>query len=114
MAKVKCSVCLNENNKFCTIKKVKVHINKKRKCDGYIYDSSKLKIKQEIPLIQIGYAEQQIARQKAKMKLKDLRKLDKEKTEDKTAQKTMLNVPDTKHPLTGDLSRFTTTASNGT
>ena len=118
MSKIKCNVCSNENNGFCTIKKVKVHINKKRKCDSYVYDASKFKVKQKIPSVRIGYVEQQNDRRKSKEKLKELKKLMNTKPGQGTAQNLGLVDFDSqsdhakvKHPLTGDLSRFTTTAT---
>lgn len=124
MTKIKCNVCSNENNSFCTIKKVKVHINKKRNCDFYVYDSSKLKVKQKIPSIRVGYIEQQNDRRKSKEKLKELKKLVEANPGKNIAHDlgmsnsnghcTITTVPNdltAKHPLTGDLSRFTTTAT---
>lgn len=120
MTKVKCSVCSKEKDGFCTVKKVKVHINKKRKCGDYIYDSSKFKPKQKIPFTQISYADQQHNKRMAKQKLKELKELVNVKPGNKTAQNlglvgvdknnAALTIPNIKHPLTGDLSRFTTTA----
>ena len=111
--KVKCNVCSKEKDGFCTTKKVKIHVNKKRKCDKYVYDSSKLKVKQKTPSIRVGYAEQQTARQRAKRELKELKGLVDISPGQKTAQNLGLINKDyaTKHPLTGDLSRFTTTAA---
>ena len=123
MIKVKCNVCSNENNGFCTIKKVKVHINKKRKCNKYIYDPTKLKIKRKTPLTQIGYVDHQENRRRAKEKLKELKKMVKDNPGNNLAHdlglsnsnaKCTISVPnnsDTKYPTTGDLSRFTTTAA---
>ena len=113
MTKIKCNVCSNENNSFCTIKKVKVHINKKRKCDKYVYDSSKLRVKHKTPSTRVGYAELQTDRQQAKKELKELKGLVDMPPDQKTAQNLGLINKDytTKHPLTGDLSRFTTTAT---
>lgn len=118
MFKIRCNVCSNEKGGFCTIKKVKVHANKKRKCDDYIYDSSKLKVKHKIPSVRIGYAEEQDDRRRAKEHLKELKRLVNTKPGQKTAQNLGLGDLDSttigtniKHPLTGDLSRFTTTAT---
>lgn len=120
--KVKCNVCSNENNNFCIVKKVKVHINKKRKCKSYIYEPSKVKTKQEIPLTRVGFTKQQFNRQKAKENLKELKEIQKQEAIAKSlgaeGQVVMsTNYTDklvnTKYPLTGDLSRFTTTATKG-
>lgn len=127
MAKVKCAVCANEKAKFCTIKKIGVNVNKPRKCEAYIYDESKVKARQETPSIKIGYKQQQDNKKRMKEELKALREMLKKSPENKTARDLGLPVEgkgesriitpgdprfvmpsrDPKHPLTGDLSRFT-------
>lgn len=116
MFKIRCNVCSNEKGGFCTVKKVKVHVNKKRKCDDYIYDVSKRKVKKKIPSVRIGYVEEQNDRRKAKEHLRELKKLVNTKPGQGTAHRLGLMDTDnarmtSKHPLTGDLSRFTTTAT---
>ena len=118
MFKIRCNVCSNEKSGFCTIKKVKVHANKKRKCDDYNYDVSKLKVKKKIPSVRIGYAEEQEDRRRSKEQLKELKRWSNTKPGQKTAKDLGLGEFDSttvgtnvKHPLTGDLSRFTTTAN---
>ena len=122
MAKVKCKVCANEVSKVCKIKKSSVKLNRPRICKEYVYDESKLKIKKETPSIRFGYADLQEAKKRRKAELKALRASNKQKPGRGTARDLGLVVPDnelvmprdTKHPLTGDLSRFTTTAKNDT
>lgn len=109
MFKIRCNVCSNEKDGFCTIKKVRVHANKNRKCDDYNYDASKLKVKQKIPSVRIGYAEEQDDRRRSKEHLKGLK-------ETINTNKGMVQTygganTSVKYPLTGDLSRFTTTAN---
>ena len=127
MAKVRCNVCQNEEKSFCKIKKVGVAVNKPRKCEAYIFAEAKVKKKQEIPTEKIGYLKQQELKAKAKAERKALIKMLKEgiKPNDGTAKDLGLieeggriitpgdprfRMPDNKHPLTGDLSRFKTTA----
>ena len=116
MVKIRCNVCSNEKGGFCTIKKIKVHANKSRKCDDYIYDSSKLKVKQKIPSVRLSYIEEQNDRRRTKEHLRELKRA----ANIKPGQKTAYNLGlvnsggggvAVKYPLTGDLSRFTTTAS---
>ena len=115
MAKVKCSVCANEEASFCKIKKVKVHINKKRLCKAYVYDENKLKKKQDIKTIRIPYSEQEEFRKEAKKKRKELRALLKQQKINKFAEKEFIKTSNerlnTKHPLTGDLSRFVSSST---
>jgi hypothetical protein len=122
MAKVKCKVCANEVTGHCKVKKARVSVNKPRKCEAYIYDEAKFKAKEELPVTKIGYREVEEAKKLRKMEIKRLRKLAKEGPANKEAEKLGL-IPrpdkpyvggpmtgDAKHPLTGDLSRFMTTA----
>lgn len=46
--KVKCKVCANETNEICSVKKCKVKINKSRACEAFIYEPTKVKIKQQL------------------------------------------------------------------
>lgn len=130
MAKVKCKVCANEVSAFCNIKKIGVSVNKPRICEAYTYSESKLKAKEEIPTIRLGYAEQQASKRRMKAELKRIKEELKKGPAQGTARDLGLIQPsessiimpgdsrfsiprDTKHPLTGDLSRFTTTAKEG-
>jgi len=127
--KVKCRVCDNEDRGFCKVKKVKVKINKARVCEAYIYNESKLKTKEKVDTTRILYAEQQAIKKQQKEELKKLREQLKQGQKQGTAhdlglipkEKSNIIQPgdprfvmpraDEKHPLTGDLSRFTTTVS---
>ena len=115
MAKVKCSVCANEESSFCKIKKVKISLNKKRLCNAYIYDESKLKKKQDVEIIRIPFSEQEESRKEAKKKRKELRALLKQQKINQSAEKEFINASNerlnTKHPLTGDLSRFVSSST---
>jgi hypothetical protein len=117
MAKVRCSGCAREENSFCTLKKVGVARRKKRNCDKFVLAPEKVKVRQAIPTMRLPYAKQQELKAEAKRKLKEVRELLKEgKTEEAEAILTGRPLasakpvaPDSKHPLTGDLSRFTST-----
>lgn len=110
MSKVKCKVCANEVSGICTIKKVGVSTNKPRICEAYTYDEHKVKVKQDIPITRFGYKEQQEYKRRVKAELKAASKRAANKLQ--TDQKFTTTLPaDSKHPLTGDLSRFTTTAT---
>jgi hypothetical protein len=131
MSKVKCKVCANEVSGFCKVKKMRVKVNKPRTCEVYIYDETKLKAKEDIPIIKFGYKEQQEAKRRFKEEMKALKELAKQKPSQGTAKNLGLinssqhniitpgdprfSMPqkDLKHPLTGDLSRFISTANKG-
>lgn len=122
MSKVRCDVCANEISGICSIKKIGVKLNKPRICEAYIYDEKKVKAKQDIPTIRVGYREQEEAKRRYKEEIKALKEAAKRGVENKTARdlglveedsssKMFIPRKDVKHPLTGDLSRFTTTAA---
>ncbi len=123
MAKVKCNVCGNMKNHICTVKNIGVAINKPRICEEYLYDKDKLKVKYAVSTIKIGYEDQQKYKQNLKRELKvlknsmgkDTAQINSNSNESKTPSledyKAYARTTDTKHPLTGDLSRFLTTAN---
>jgi len=85
----------------CKIKKVKVSAGKKRSCDFYVFDDRKVIEKQVIPTqrtMHPAIAKKQRYRARKAAKLEAL----KEK---------YFNERDAKHPLTGSLDAFKTTAS---
>lgn len=92
--KIKCKDCFNELNGKCLVKKTTVKLNKYRKCNDYEFEQSK-----------------DIARLERKARALD--------NQDKAyrARQASLNRANTsqeeavKHPTTGDLSRFKTTAA---
>ena len=126
--KVKCSVCGNELDSFCKIKKTRINKNKSRKCEAYIYDESKLKAKESLNTVRVSYKEQQENKRRFKEEMREVRRMLKEQPHNQTARDLGLVKPDQgtiitpgdprfvmpngnpSHPLTGDLSRFTTTA----
>ena len=104
--KVICAVCLNQTNGFCGFKKSKVKLNKRRVCDKFRQDMSKVKIKKVVPTIKRPdwFWDREEKRKHFKAELKKLTRVKED------AQRIDV-IRDTKHPLTGDLSRFKTTAS---
>lgn len=113
--KVRCATCKNQVNAFCLVKKCKVALNKRRKCDKFKIDPNKVKLKKEIPT----------TRGPAPSLIKDLKKEYKKALKEEAARQGALKkaqenkysdairVPNDKHPLTGDLSRFVSTAGKG-
>lgn len=117
MAKVKCRVCANEDKGVCKIKKIGIKLNKDRLCNAYIYDEKKMKAKQTIPSIYVSYSDREEARKKGKLERAEVRKMAQEKPADKAARNLGLipqRTVDQKHPLTGDLSRFVSSATKDT
>lgn len=127
MAKVRCKACQSETNGFCSVKKIGVAVNKPRKCNGFMLEEGKLKEKQSIPTQFIGYTKKQELKAAYKEERRKFLKALKAGPGNKTAkalgletEESNIIVPgdpnfrvptgDMKHPTTGDLSRFTTTA----
>jgi hypothetical protein len=117
---IKCGLCKHENNKRCSIKNVKVKLNKKRRCNKFSFDETKDKVKGPPPVTtRVSYIEAENKRKEAKKKLKELRKqIQRERNTEEPVTKTNYVDPNrlvsyntnSKHPLTGDLSRFMSTA----
>jgi len=114
--KVVCAICLNQAGGFCEVKSSKIKLKKKRLCDKFRQDISKIKIKQPIPTKR--RPEYFWDRDKKRRFMKEqLKKLQDEQAQrssagqiiDDKASTVMLGTGSKKHPLTGDLSRFTTT-----
>jgi len=99
-AKVVCAVCANEEGKKCLVKKSTVALNKKRRCIQFVLEPSKVKEKQILKTVKMGHAEKEALRREYKEQLKQFKA--------QAKQHGLTNNP--KHPLTGDLSRFTSTA----
>jgi len=112
--KVSCALCKAQYNSFCTVKKVTVSLNKKRHCDKYVFDKGKVKEGIPIPTKRITFKEKEIIRKERKEQLKELKaKLKEQSTDTKPTKESRIYKPygNDKYPLTGDLSRFTTTGS---
>lgn len=91
--KITCATCANEIDSRCIVKKSTVALNKRRNCDKYVLETSKVKEKQIIKSVKMGYAEREALRAEYKRQLKLAKQ-----------------GVDPAHPMTGDLSRFTSTA----
>ncbi len=104
MGKITCATCLNEDSKKCTVKKgtPTIHPNKRRQCGLYVLEPTKVKAKQIIKTVRMGYSEREALRAEYKKQLKQLKR-------DSVKVQAPRNV---QHPLTGDLSRFTSTAGS--
>lgn len=72
-------------------------INKRRRCDKYILEATKVKAKQILKTVPMGHKEKEALRREYKEQLKQFR----------ASAKQGNTSPS--HPLTGDLSRFTST-----
>lgn len=112
MAKVKCRICSNELSGLCSVKKIGVKTNKPRICNNFIYDESKIKIHKEIPTIKFGYKEKQEAKMKRKEEIKRLRQELSNKNPNTLKNIDAVASTNMKYPLTGDLSRFISSASS--
>jgi hypothetical protein len=100
--KITCATCRCEVNKKCSVKKGQpsVALNKRRRCDEYILEATKVKAKQILKTVQMGYKDKEALRREYKEQLKQFRSAAKQGN---TSQS---------HPLTGDLSRFTSTVGS--
>lgn len=105
--KVTCNACVYQTDGFCELKKHKVKLKKRRVCDRFKRDDNKITFKQPIPTTRRPdwYWNREERRRVMKETLKELQK----KREQENKEIEMVNIRDTKHPLTGDLGRFQTT-----
>jgi hypothetical protein len=101
-AKITCATCAAEFKSKCNAKKGRpsVALNKRRRCDKYVLEPSKVRAKQILKTIRVPYKEKEALRREYKEQLRLHRA---------SAQ----NAGSVKHPLTGDLSRFQSTAAGG-
>jgi len=95
--KIRCNTCDSLNGRKCTIIGKDVSPNKSRICEHYSYDDTKVKIKQKLPTIPASI--NSIGKSKVKQTNRQAIKSD--------------TTNSIKHPLTGDLSRFTSTTKKG-
>jgi len=102
MEKITCATCANEKDRICIIKKNKVSVNKKRRCNKYILAPEKVKAKQILKSVRMSYQEKEALRKEYKEQLKLI----------KQAARNGQPVQNSRHPLTGDLSRFVSTAGS--
>ena len=104
MRNVRCGVCISYlDDGKCKIKKVKVAASKKRSCDFYVFDDTKIVEKKELPKIRgmhpaIAKKQRYRARKAAKLE---------------AMKEKYFKEREAKHPLTGNLDMFRTTAADG-
>lgn len=115
MSKVRCRVCEREMQGYCPVKKTQVRLNKARTCKTFTHDITKVKIKQKLPaeMRPDWFHDRKGAMNKAKKEMKareTARKKELFNTESYMSSITS-GQGTSEHPLTGDLSRFTTTAN---
>ena len=107
--KITCAICKNEEGRKCLVKKnATVSLNRRRRCEKFVLEPTKVKAKQILKTTRLTYREKEALRRHYKEELKQYRQAMKE---DQTGQ-----VPQSgsaKHPLTGDLSRFSSSARGG-
>lgn len=104
MSKITCATCYHEKDRFCREKKIGVSINKRRNCSEYFLEYSKVKEKQVIKTVKMSYKKKEELKRRYKEQLKQLKQNGPADPGTRTA--------DPMHPLTGDLSRFVSTASD--
>lgn len=105
--KITCSICEHEEKSFCTVKKIGIAPNKRRRCEKFDFAPLKVKPKQALKTVRMTWEEKEYLRKQYKAELKKVRQLQKEGK--------LNQVPptvDQKHPLTGDLSRFVSTVED--
>ena len=123
MAKVRCRACQNEKAAFCVVKQISVAINKPRVCEAFLLAEGKVKARPPVRARKLGYVEHQRRKAEAKIERAELMRLSREQSSDGVVKAlgsdvevkpgdSHFNMPsgNSKHPLTGDLSRFKTTA----
>ena len=100
--KIKCSWCLNFGTSFCSKKSTKVRANKKRRCEDFMPDETALK-KEADKGKDVKVTRRPDWYWLSKSEIKKLKEQKKQELAKAIKQ-------DSSHPLTGDLSRFRTTA----
>lgn len=116
---IQCGACKHEDNKNCVLKNIKVKPHKKKRCKDFELDETRGEVKHPLPITRVSCGEVEERRRQSKENLKKLKEQIRQQEEAKKPQNKYIN-PDrlvsygtgtgnSKHPLTGDLSRFTTT-----
>jgi len=105
MSKITCSMCRNEENKFCLVKKNGIHVNKRRDCDKFVLEPSKVKERDIVQTVKLYYEDRETLKKQAKEQLKAMRAEQTRPSYDKSNYTSS-------HPLTGDLSRFKSSAGD--
>jgi len=104
--KVRCKFCIFENKGKCRKKNATVNLNKKRTCFHYVGDEEKI----------INFAEKKTSKSKPEAILRPdwwwdraARRRERDRMLENVKPNSM-PLPDSRHPKTGDLSRFVSTA----
>ena len=98
--KIVCATCGNEKDSRCTVKKNQgVHVNKRRDCNLYLLAPEKIKMRQVLDSVYVPPNQRE--------EFKKIYKQE-EKRRKEAHSGVSTNVA---HPLTGDLSRFRSTAN---
>jgi len=92
--KVRCGECNFEENSKCKLKEMKIKKNKRRNCDSYEFSEEK-----------------EVSRLERKAKVLDKKDAAYRRKMERLKSPTYNKADDT-HPITGDLSRFKTTATD--
>ncbi len=93
--KIKCEDCKNELERKCLVSKETINITKSRKCNDYEED-------QQREIIRLEHKARVLDQQEAAVKVK---------MEAFASAQQEASAEEVAHPTTGDLSRFTTTAT---
>lgn len=103
-SRVKCRVCVNENDGFCSVKKCKTRGNKPRICTDFVNDLSKVKIKQKVKTVM---------RPDWYWRRKEVKRAYKEALKKQEAEKQLKDILDEDRQNTPDcLASFRSTASD--
>lgn len=98
--KVRCSECKKQNEGVCSYTKSSVKLNKRRVCDKFELDATKVKEGVPIPTTRSKWHQMEELRREYKKKLKELKA---KKLESKSEAKYMRDI---QHPLTGNLDDY--------
>ncbi|HUV84497.1 MAG TPA: hypothetical protein VMV86_02245 [Methanosarcinales archaeon] len=109
--KIRCALCKSQYKGFCVLKRVSVSLNKSRHCDKFQHDQQKVKIKQVLPTTRLPFAQKELDKQTKKAELKQIREMSKQQQNPIKESRIYKPSGNEKFPLTGDLSRFTTTGT---
>lgn len=110
IGRVKCRVCVNETDEYCSIKRCKTKSNKSRVCESFIMEEAKIgiSIKPKCTKRPDDYWNRKELKKAHKKQI--IEALEKQK-QAVVSPPSYLDVVNNKHPLTGDLSRFTSSAN---
>jgi hypothetical protein len=109
--KVRCALCKSQYKGFCVLKKVSVSLNKSRHCDKFQYDQQKIKIIQAPTITRLTFTQKELDKQTRKAEMKQVREALKQQQNPMKESRIYKPSGNEKFPLTGDLSRFTTTGT---